>query len=309
MSRGERGVDRQPVSAEGDLEIAVGTLELCFDQVDRRRADEPRDELVDRAVVERLRCVHLLEMAVPHDRDAVAERHRLDLVVGHVQGRHADAALQRVDLGAHLHAQLRVQVRERLVHQEGLRLAHDRASHRHPLALAARERARLALEVLLDLQGLRRVPHPLLDLVLRQLAQLQPEGQVLLDGHVRVERVVLEDHRDVAILGSEVVDDPLPDPDLAAADLLEPGQHAQRRGLAAARGPNHDHQLAVLDREVQVIDGLGPVVVDLRDRIELDLRHGASFSRLRLRAGEDAGRGGWRAPLRPAEPTAAPRSC
>ena len=34
-------------------------------------------------------------------RDTVAHRHRLDLIVGHVDGRHAQAALESDDLAAH----------------------------------------------------------------------------------------------------------------------------------------------------------------------------------------------------------------
>ena len=143
--------------AEADGEAAVLPLELGLDEVDRRRADEAGDELVDRLVVEHLRRVDLLQVAGVHDGDAVAHRHRLDLVVRDVDRGHAEPALQLMDLGAHLHAQLRVEVRERLVHQEGLRLAHDRAAHRDALALAARERARLALEELLDLEDVRGV--------------------------------------------------------------------------------------------------------------------------------------------------------
>jgi len=39
------------------------------------------------------------------------------------------------------------------------------------------------------------------------------------------------------------------DADLARGDLLEPGDHAQGRGLAAAGWPDEDHELAVLDPE------------------------------------------------------------
>ena len=72
-------------------------------------------------------------------RDALAERHRLDLVVRDVDRRDAEPRVQLRERGAHLDAELRVEVRERLVHQERLRLAHDRAAHRDALALAARE--------------------------------------------------------------------------------------------------------------------------------------------------------------------------
>ena len=119
-------------------------------EVHRRRADEAADEEVHRALVELLGRRDLLELALPHDRDAVAHRHRLDLVVRDVDRRHAELVLQARDLGAHVHAQLRVEVRERLVHEVGLGLAHDRAAHGDPLALAAGERARLALEELLE---------------------------------------------------------------------------------------------------------------------------------------------------------------
>ena len=108
---------------------------------------KPGDEEVLRPVVEALRRVDLLQDALVHHRDAVAHRHRLDLVVRDVDRRRLQLALELRDVGAHLHAQLRVEVRERLVHQEDLRLAHDRAAHRDALPLAAGELLRLAVEV------------------------------------------------------------------------------------------------------------------------------------------------------------------
>jgi hypothetical protein len=75
--------------------------------------------------------------AAEHDGHAIAERHRLGLVVGDVHRRRAEPALDARHLGAHLHAELGVEVRQRLVHQEALRVADDRAAHRHALPLAA----------------------------------------------------------------------------------------------------------------------------------------------------------------------------
>jgi len=49
-----------------------------------------------------------------------------------------------LDLGAHLHAQLGVEVGERLVEQEHLGIAHDGTAHSDALALAARELLGLA---------------------------------------------------------------------------------------------------------------------------------------------------------------------
>ena len=266
--------------SEADGELTVRLLELGLDEVDRGRADEAGDELVLRLVVEHLRRVDLLQAPGVHHRDAVAHRHRLDLVVRDVDRRHVEPPLELVDLGPHLHAELRVEVREGLVHQERLGLAHDRPAHRDALALAARERARLALQKLVDLEDVGGPLDALRDLLLRHLVELQAEGEVVLDRHVRVERVALEDHRDVPFLRREVVDDAVADPELAVGDLLEPGDHAQGGRLAAPGRADQHHQFAVLDREVEVIHGLRPVVVDLRDAAELDLRQlGPSFQK------------------------------
>ena len=183
-------------------------------------ADEAGDEQVDGPVVELLGRRDLLQLALAHHGDAVAHGHRLDLVVGHVDRGHAELVLQAADLGAHLHAQLGVEVGERLVHEERLRLAHDGAPHGDALALAAGEGARLAIEEVLEAEHLRRVPHALVDLVLGHLAQAQPEGDVVVDRQVRVERVVLEHHGDVAVARRHVVDDRVADAQTVPAVMV-----------------------------------------------------------------------------------------
>ena len=105
--------------------------------------------------------VDLLQDAVEHHRDPVTHRHRLDLVVGDVDRGYAEPPLKRSDLRTRLHAKLRVEVRERLVHQEHLRVADDRTSHRDPLPLASRERPRLPLEVVLEVEDPGRLEHAL----------------------------------------------------------------------------------------------------------------------------------------------------
>ena len=80
-----------------------------------------------------------------------------------------------------------------------------------------------------------------LDLRLGHVAQLQPEREVVAHGHVRVQRVALEDHRDVAVLGRDVVDDAIADPQRAAGDVLEARRSSAGwsscRSRTARRGP------------------------------------------------------------------------
>ena len=58
----------------------------------------------------------------------------------------------------------------------------------------------------------------------------------------------LEHHAEPAVARLEIVDHAAVDADLARGRVLEAGDHAQRRGLAAARGADEHHELAVLDR-------------------------------------------------------------
>src|SRR5690606_19484345 len=66
----------------------------------------------------------------------------------------------------------------------------------------------------------------------------------------------------------------------ARGDFLDAADHAQKGGLAAARRPDEGDELAIRDRQVDVVeDGQG--TVDLVQILELDTRHAAS-SRYRL---------------------------
>jgi hypothetical protein len=91
------------------------------------------------------------------------------------------------------------------------------------------------------------------DVGLRDPAHPQGEREVLVDGHVRVERVVLEYHGDVAIARGDVVDDARPDPDRPRGHALQSGDHPQRRALPAARGPHEHEELAVRHRHVEIV--------------------------------------------------------
>ena len=194
--------------------------DLRREEVHRRRADEARDEEVRRALVEILRRIQLLEQAFVHHGDTVSHRHRLDLVVRDVDRGPTDPLVELLQLRARLDAELRVEVGERLVHQEDRRLPRDRASDGHALPLATGELFRLALQQLREAEQLADLVHATLDLGLGHPAELETERHVVVDAHVRIERVVLKDHRDVAVLRRDVVHQTLADEDVAARLIL-----------------------------------------------------------------------------------------
>ena len=200
-----------------------------------------------------LRRGDLLDDAVLHDHDTIAEGHGFGLVVGDVDERALDLVAQLDELGTHLVTQLGVQVGQRLVHQEDLGVTHDGAADSDTLALAAGERLGLTVEVLGNAQNLGSRANLAVDLVLGDLLELERKRHVLVHRHIGVQSIALEHHGDVAVLGRHVVDALAVDEHIARGNVLQAGDHAHRRGLTAARGANEDDELLVVNGEVEVL--------------------------------------------------------
>ncbi len=164
--------------------------------------------------------------------------------------------MQLGDLDARVDPERRIEIAERLVEQEHGRLAHDGAADGDPLALPAGEVARPAIEVRGELQRLGGAAHAPVDLRPVRLGEAQAEGHVLVDAHMRIERVGLEHHGDLALGRRHVVDLAPADGDLAGRDPLQPGDQAQKRRFPATRRPDKDDELAILHVEIDVVEDL-----------------------------------------------------
>jgi len=108
----------------------------------------PATNLVHRAIIEFQRRPDLLHPARVHHDDTIGHCHRLDLIVRDINNGRPQRLMQRLDLGAHLHAQLGVEIGKRLVEQEKVGFSHNGAAHGDALALAARKLAGKAVEVI-----------------------------------------------------------------------------------------------------------------------------------------------------------------
>ena len=75
------------------------------------------------------------------------------------------------------------------------------------------------------------------DLGLFQAGGLEAEGEVLVDRHVRVERVGLEHHGDAALRRRHLVHPLAVEHQRAAGDLLQPGDHPSSVDLPQPEGP------------------------------------------------------------------------
>jgi hypothetical protein len=194
------GPHAQPVGVAAGGHVAAGDpAPVHPQQVHRRRADEAGSEGGRGPRIEGARRRRLFDPALVQEHHLVGHAHGLGLVVRHVDDGEAQALLQLAQLGAHLLAQLRVQVGQRLVHQADLGLRHQRAAQRHPLLLAARELRRLAIEQGGQAEQFGRLGQPLRHFGGRRLAHREAEGDVVGHAQVREQRIVLEHHRDVAL--------------------------------------------------------------------------------------------------------------
>src|SRR6185437_9838814 len=136
---------------------------------------------------------------------------------------------------------------ERLVEEQDVGLDHQAPRQRGALALAAGQLARPATGEVDQLQLLHDGIGPGPPLLARKALDVQAVLDVLAYRHVGKEREILEDRRGRASLGRQVVDALAADQDVAGRRLLEAGDHAQRRGLAAAGRPEERDELALLD--------------------------------------------------------------
>src|SRR5207244_9192098 len=124
----------------------------------------------------------------------------------------------------------------------------------HGLSLSAGERFRLTIEQFFNSKNGSGITHALLDFSLAILPQLQAKSHVIEDAHVRIERVILEYHRDIAVLRRDVVDPALADVNVAARNFFQAGDHAKSRRFAATGRTNQHNELAIGNFEIHIVD-------------------------------------------------------
>ena len=98
------------------------------------------------------------------------------------------------------------------------------------------------------------------DFFFRQFADAQRESHVFVNRQVRPDGKRLEHHAEIAMLGRQIEFFPLRrnelvfDPDFSVVEILEAGDHAQRRRFAAAGRAKHGDAFALRDVQIQAVD-------------------------------------------------------
>ena len=148
--------DIQPVTAEFSFGAATGELgDLAIEEIHLRRSEEAGDKFIGRHVEQVHRRADLHDFTVLQHNDLVGERHRLDLVMRHINGGGIELAVEFGNLDTGIMTKRCIQVRQRFVKQEHIRVADNGTANGDALALAARERRRAPVQQMFHLQDFR----------------------------------------------------------------------------------------------------------------------------------------------------------
>ena len=80
-------------------------------------------------------------------------------------------------------------------------MPHDRPAHGDALVLAAGQLLRQTVEQLPEREDICGLGYQLVDGGFVAALKLQRKSHILRDGHVRIERIALKDHGNIALLG------------------------------------------------------------------------------------------------------------
>ena len=210
---------------------------------------------------------------IEHD-NPIRKEHRFFRIVGHHQRRDAAVGEHRARFLADTLAQVFVQPGERFVEQQNARIRCERSQQRYALLLAAREGMRIAIAHLPEVD----VGECTLDPCPVAYAVSQSESDVLRDGQVGEQRIVLKHQPHTALFGGDL--SPVPafgdrgaaDRDAPGLQRLQTGREAQQRGLAAPRRTEQAHELARFHADAHVVDGEG-LAEAMRDVGEMESAH------------------------------------
>ena len=274
------GQEIEPAGGTAMDELAGAPVDGRLDEVGI--ADEIGDEPVDRLLVDFDGRAQLLDLALAHDRDAVAHGERLFLVMGDEDEGDAGAPLQVLQFAAHLLAKLQVEGGQGLVQQQHVGMVGERPGERHALLLAARKLGRPAPAQPRHLDQRQHLLDDALHLLLGAAAHFQPEGDVLGDRHMGKQGVALEHGVDGALIGRQMLDRLAFEENFAGRRLLEAGDEAQKCRLAAARGAEKGEEFVLLDGDGNFVQGPYAVLA-----LPEDLGHAARFDRCDIRQNGD----------------------
>ena len=166
-------------------------------------------------------------------------------------------ALDPSDLFTGLKAKSRIKVWKRLIEKQNLRHFYERTGNCDSLLLTAGELTRLSVHELVDLNELccliGSFKHILLWQLVCSLKVLEREENVLLDRHMGIKRVILENESDTSVFGREIGHVFFSEEYLTACRLLKPRDHIERSTFSASRRAEQSDEFPVRYSKGEVV--------------------------------------------------------
>lgn len=128
---------------------------------DRAATDQAPDDPPLRPRIDFRRRRHLKKLAFRHHRDIGRKRHRLGLVVSHIDHRRAGALVKGAEGLLHRLPQMLIEIGEGLIEQHHVRFRDQAARQRHTLPLTAGKYSRPPIGEIRKLHQRKRVAYPL----------------------------------------------------------------------------------------------------------------------------------------------------
>src|SRR4029077_1953135 len=209
--------------------------------------------------------------------------------MGYVKNCDSQLAYQFLDFRAHLFPEPCVEIAQRLIHQQQLRIDRQCPRQSHPLLLAAAQQpGRPFLEVV-KLHQMESMPYPFSGFVLRKPRRTmgQYQSDIFGDGHMRPDCVRLKNHADLPLFRWNITpwtsrkDGFAVENNITRIRFLQSCNAAHQRGLPRTTGPQQDEELFFTDLKIDAIQRryrLLPRLEILADTGDGD--HSASSKRL-----------------------------
>ncbi|MNJ37996.1 hypothetical protein D3C77_328330 [compost metagenome] len=206
---------------------AVLLYNCTIDKVHCRGTDKSSNENIRWLVVQLFRGSSLLNDTVLHNNDTVTHRHSLCLVMRYINTSCFETFNQLCNFRTHLTTEFSIQVGKRFVHEEDLWIADNRASQGNPLTLTTGKCLRFTIKQVLDIKNSCSFTYTLVDFFFFHFTKFQTKCHVLIHVHMRIQSVRLENHRNVAIFRSNVVNDAVANVQFTFSNFFKTSDHTK----------------------------------------------------------------------------------
>ena len=166
-----------------------------------------------------------------------------------------EVVMELCDFCSHGCTKLGIEVGKRLIKKEYLRVTHYCTTERNTLLLTTGKSLRISVKQVGNIKYAGCFFNLALDCFLRYLAELKTECHIVKNGHMRIQSVVLEHHRNISVLWSDVVYELVADEKLAFRDFLKTCNHTQSSGLTATGRTYEDNKFSIFDFQTKIRNG------------------------------------------------------